>query len=225
MKKLNKKQRRIIETSILVAASLIIILLWDTWLVYPVKLLVVLLHEMSHGLMALLTGGKVIGLKISGNLGGTCATVGGIHVLIVSAGYLGSLAFGAALFVSAYNKKHSLWTSVILGILIILFALFYINGVSGVLFALLIAIALILSALFIPEKYHKWGIKFLGLTSIMYVITDIKSDLLTLEYRQSDAQILFGLTGIPALFWGILWFLIALTAVWFLLKYSFKKGF
>ena len=33
--------------------------LWDTWLVTPLKLFVVLLHEISHGLMAVATGGAI----------------------------------------------------------------------------------------------------------------------------------------------------------------------
>ena len=32
------------------------VLLWNTFLLYPVKLFVVALHELSHGLMAVLVG-------------------------------------------------------------------------------------------------------------------------------------------------------------------------
>ena len=35
--------------------------LWDTPLIYPLKIFVVLLHEISHGIVALATGGSIKG--------------------------------------------------------------------------------------------------------------------------------------------------------------------
>jgi len=36
-----------------------ILFLWNTWVVYPLKILVVFFHELSHGLMAVVTGGSI----------------------------------------------------------------------------------------------------------------------------------------------------------------------
>ena len=40
---------------------------WNSPLLMPIKLLVVFLHELSHGLMALATGGEVLDLHIAEN--------------------------------------------------------------------------------------------------------------------------------------------------------------
>ena len=40
-------------------------LLWDTPLMYPIKIFVVMLHELGHALAAPLTGGQVVGIRFS----------------------------------------------------------------------------------------------------------------------------------------------------------------
>jgi hypothetical protein len=46
--------------------------LWDTWLVTPLKLFVVMLHEVSHGLAAVATGGSIDRIVLTPDLGGAC---------------------------------------------------------------------------------------------------------------------------------------------------------
>ena len=65
--------------------------LWQTPVVLPLKILVVFLHELSHGLAAVLTGGEIVELSLSAQQGGHAVTRGGSRFLILSAGYLGSL--------------------------------------------------------------------------------------------------------------------------------------
>ena len=72
-------------------------LLWDTFVVYPFRLFVVFLHEISHGLAAVLTGGSIVSIGLSFDEGGVCLTRGGWPFLILNAGYLGQPALGRAL--------------------------------------------------------------------------------------------------------------------------------
>ena len=72
-------------------------LLWDTPVVYPLKIFVVLLHEVSHGIAAVAGGGAIQEILITPNQGGACNCHGGVPFLTLSAGYLGSLLWGAAL--------------------------------------------------------------------------------------------------------------------------------
>ena len=69
-------------------------LAWDTPLVYPLKIFVVLLHEVSHAVMAVATGGSIERIELSPLQGGACYCPGGNAFLTLSAGYLGSLAVG-----------------------------------------------------------------------------------------------------------------------------------
>ena len=45
---------------------------WDTIFIYPIKLFVVALHEFSHGVAAILTGGSIVRIEIDYRIGGLC---------------------------------------------------------------------------------------------------------------------------------------------------------
>ncbi|MBN2571197.1 MAG: M50 family metallopeptidase [Ignavibacteriales bacterium] len=216
-------QNKKLELLIIISFALISILLWDTFVIYPIKLFVVLIHEMSHGIFAILSGGEIVEIKITETLGGTCVTRGGSSFIIATAGYLGSLLFGAMLFMSAYKRNVSLWTCGILVVLLIIFAANFITGTLGILFALSFAILLLISTKFFNKKVHSYIMKFFGLVSCLYVIIDIKEDLLTTEYFDSDAQTLAYLTDIPPIVWGVLWLAISIFVVYKLFKYSYKN--
>ena len=62
--------RRLLLPLGLAAAALV---LWDTFLVYPFRLFVVFLHEISHGLAAVATGGRIVSIGLSFDEGG-CAS-------------------------------------------------------------------------------------------------------------------------------------------------------
>ena len=65
-------------------------LLWPTPIVYPLKVFVVFLHELSHGLMAVATGGRIESIALDWREGGETVSLGGSAILTLSAGYLGS---------------------------------------------------------------------------------------------------------------------------------------
>ena len=67
---------------------------WDTIIIYPLKILTVFFHELSHALAAIVTGGKVLEIVLVPEQGGHCLIAGGNGFLVSSAGYLGSLIWG-----------------------------------------------------------------------------------------------------------------------------------
>ena len=225
MVKLSKKQKQYLEVGVVLLIALFSIVFWNSIIIYPIKFFVVLSHEISHGVMAILTGGKIVSLDIQANLGGECVSNGGIKILIASAGYLGSLTIGSLLFISGYIRKLSLWVCSILSVLIILFLANFMSSSLQMVFALFIAALLFISPRFFNPSFNSYLLKTLGLISSLYVLIDIKEDLLTLTYRQSDAQLIADVTGIDAVVWGGLWFLISIVAVFYLFKFSFIKGF
>src|SRR5580704_12259044 len=64
---------------------------------YPIRLFVTFVHESSHALTAILTGGRVSEIVIHPDASGFTLTSGGFEPAIASAGYLGATAFGALL--------------------------------------------------------------------------------------------------------------------------------
>src|SRR5216117_1028662 len=90
------------QVKLLLAATVATIALWfipyAEYLVYPVRLFVTFIHESSHALVALLTGGSVQSLTIASDGSGLTYSapsgfIGG--VLTSSAGYLGTTIAGA----------------------------------------------------------------------------------------------------------------------------------
>ena len=80
--------------------------LWDTALIYPLKIFVVFLHEVSHAMAAVATGGSVERILLDPHQGGAAYTVGGNGFLTLSAGYLGSLLWGVLFILAWHGARH-----------------------------------------------------------------------------------------------------------------------
>src|SRR4029079_1426663 len=121
------------QATFLLTAAALSILLWfipfAEVLTYPFRLFVTFIHEGGHALAALLTGNSVASLSVATNASGeTYTTQGGLfsQVFISSAGYLGSMAFGALLLILI--RKAVAARIVLLGCAIFVFALTMIYG-------------------------------------------------------------------------------------------------
>lgn len=222
--KQNKKQKQFLEIAILGFIIVISFFLWDTIVVFPIKLFVVLMHEISHGIAAILTGGKIISMEINLNLGGKLESEGGIPFIIASAGYIGSFIFGAALFYSAYNKNHGVTIISSISIIILLFAVNVIEDFRLSLISILSASLLFIISKFSPDKISSYIFKMIGLISCLYVLFDIKEDILSDSSINSDASVISEISGIPENVWGFIWLLISIVGIILLLRYSYKKG-
>lgn len=200
-------------------------LLWDTPLVYPLKIFVVLLHEISHGAVAVATGGTIGRILIDAREGGMCECPGGSALLTLSAGYLGSLAWGGLILTSARGRGS--WpriASAAIGVVVVAVTVFYIRNLFGLLFGVTFAIGMILSARQLPAEGNAALLTVLGLTSSLYAILDIKSDVLDRPQAMSDARMLAELTGVPTVIWGILWIVLALLVSAWLFRLALRSA-
>ena len=200
-------------------------LLWDTSIIYPLKIFVVFLHELSHGLAAILGGGSIQRIEISSNQGGLCYCGGGIRFLTLTAGYLGSLLWGVGMLLVVGAKRFWHMVALVgLGVLVMSVSLLYIRTGFGLTFGLLFGLALIGAAKYLPGELQTVTLRVLGLTSCLYAIWDIKSDVLDRPGIRSDASLLADLTGIPTVLWGFLWIGISAAVCWWLLKRTLKQA-
>lgn len=199
---------------------LAVVYLWNTWVVYPLKILVVFFHELSHGLMAVITGGSIKEIRIVAAQGGVAVTAGGNRFLTLSAGYLGSLVLGGVILVLATRTRYDQTIATVIGGLMILISLLFVRPIIsfGIFFGLLAGLAMIAAGKYLSEDSNDFILKVIGLTSCLYAVLDIKSDVLDRPYLRSDARMLAELTHLPTIFWGLLWITIAvIAAVFFLL--------
>ncbi len=178
---------------------------WDTFLVYPLKILVVLFHELSHGLAAVLTGGAIEHIEISFDQGGVCYTRGGSSFVILNAGYVGSLGAGAAMLVLGARTRHDRFFVGLLGAALLVVTLVYIRSRFGFVYGILAGSALLAISWKLPEGVSDALLTVLGTVSCLYAVWDIGSDVIFRHIPGSDAYRLAELTGIPSVAWGVVW--------------------
>ncbi len=198
--------------------------LWNTPIVYPLKIFVVLLHEISHGAVAVLTGGTIERILITADEGGLCQCPGGNRFLTLSAGYLGSLLWGAAILTAARGRgKIPQIAAAVIGIVVIAVTVLYVRNWFGLLFGVAFGGGLIMVAWYLPADGVAALLTALGLTSSLYAILDIKSDIIDRPRVMSDARLLADYTGVPTIIWGVLWIALALLFSAWLFRRAFRR--
>ncbi|MBI2841671.1 MAG: M50 family metallopeptidase [Acidobacteria bacterium] len=196
------------RTILMLAAIFVAIaLLWGTVIVTPLKIFVVLLHEISHGVAAVATGGEIVRIEVNPEQGGICYTRGGNGFVTLSAGYLGSMLWGALILIAAARTRYDRYISGAIGAFILIVALLYVRNLFGFAAALLFALALILCGWKLSGPTNDFVLKVIGMTSCLYAVLDIVDDVLRRPGIGSDADMLAQNTGIPSLAWGALWVL------------------
>lgn len=204
--------------AILLAMFVIAVIFWDTLLIYPIKLFVVILHESSHGLAAVVMGGRILSIEINQRIGGVCYVLipqtFAAQFVLSSAGYLGSILWGGLILIFAARTKYDNILGVIIGGFLILLSVLYIRTVFGALFTIGFGLLLAVVSFLAKNVIVDLLMKFLGMTSCLYVIIDIKHDLIDRTNIGSDADSLAQLLGAQNLSMviGIIWIIIAVFA-------------
>jgi len=200
-------------------------LLWDTPIVYPLKIFVVLLHEISHAAVAVATGGSIQRIELNPLEGGACYCPGGNVFLTLSAGYLGSLAWGGAMFTAARARRvRPDWVTGFIGLLVVALTLLYVRTPFGIVFGILFGAAMLTVARKATRTLNRTSLLALGLTSALYAILDIKSDILDRPLAESDAHMLAEITGLPTVVWGAVWIAAALAFSFWLLQRAYREA-
>lgn len=195
----------------LVLVMVPVVLLWNTVVVYPLKILVVFFHELSHGVAAILTGGRIVEIQVVKEQGGLCLTQGGSRFLTLTAGYLGSELWGGAALVHAARTRLDRLASTVLGAIILIATVLWVRPLLafGFWFHLGAGAAILGLGLLLPEKANEWFLKIFGLTSCLYVVADIWSDTIARSGLVSDARMLAQMTHVPTVIWGGVWLVLA----------------
>ena len=193
------------------APGLAAILLWNTFVAYPFRVFVVFLHEISHGLAAVLTGGELVSIGLSVHEGGVAVTRGGWRFLVLTAGYLGSLLFGALFLLLGARRRWAPGVIGLIGIFTLVITLVYVRTWFGFAYGLLAATTLIVFASKLKPEASEILLTAIGVMSCLYAVWDIASDVLLRSIPCSDASALADLTGVPAVIWGVLWIV---TSLW-----------
>jgi hypothetical protein len=187
---------------------------------------VTFVHETGHGTMALLSGGRFLNFVINGDGSGFAVTAGGSPLLILPAGYLGAALFGAVLFYLTNTVRHSRTISVVLGIAILVIAVFFgLSSITALLIGGLFGAALIAIGWKANRDINLLVLNVLsimtGLNAVLDLYGLINNSGASLGDVRNDAAALSAAVApiIPAWTWAVLWALAAVAmlglSVWY----------
>ncbi len=196
------------------AASLVLFYIpYAEVVVYPFRIFVTFIHETSHALAAWASGGAVGYIRIYSTGDGVTLTQGGAPLLISSAGYIGSVGYGATLLRICRRPilaKPALgFTAVVIATTTVL--LLQPTG-FGILAGAGLTILLVLIAAIFSQATALFFTAFLAIECCLNALFDLKT-LLLLSARTSvytDALSMQQATGLPALFWALVWSVLSL---------------
>jgi hypothetical protein len=197
---------------------------------YPFRIFVTFIHEGGHALAALLTGNSVQSLSVAMNASGeTYTTQGGLfsQMLVSSAGYLGAMSFGALLLVlirKALAARLVLaGSSVLILILTTVFGFLKpiiggswssLSGVPFTVFAgLALGVGLFAVARFASARVATFVLSMLAVQCVLNALLDLKTVFfLSSPFAptvHTDAVNMANATGVPAVFWTVIWIVAA----------------
>lgn len=184
----------------------------------PFKWLETYFHELSHGLAALITGGKIYSIELYPNGGGLCKTIGGNHLVISFMGYVGAALWGGLIYLLALRRdKFAYYLSLTLVMILLLTLVLWIRD--------LLTAVIVLSLLVLFYLKTKLSLTSLRLlyqfTGILVCLNAVLSPLYLIDGRQlGDGATLAKLTFIPEFIWVIIWSSIG---IWVLYKLGREK--
>ncbi|MBX9940276.1 MAG: M50 family metallopeptidase [Candidatus Obscuribacterales bacterium] len=214
------------------------------WLLVPINQFVVTVHEMSHAIVTVLTGGIVTGMtNVSDGAGhgGITQHRGGISFLITQAGYLGQTFFGCLLIYLSQFKNWSRRILYLLGGIVLAGAIFFVlpgfldlNGLLNgkilqVIGSLAWSLALAAMFYFAGKKLNDATANMLVLfLSVQCTLNSLSLIWILLPHSLgmtgrgfTDATSMQDITGIPAFVWAFSWMLTSIVAFLFTLRFTY----
>jgi hypothetical protein len=181
-------------------------LLWDTPVVYPVRILATFLHEASHGLAAVLTGGRIDRITVESDGSGVCWTAGGWRVAIIPAGYLGSMLWGSLILIGACRTRQDRLIAFVLGAGLTLVCIFYVRTPFALVSGLLLGAGLAAAGIWLSERVADAVLVFLGTVSCLYALFDLRTLWQVSGTGHNDADSFSReILPLPAGVWAVVW--------------------
>jgi len=208
--------------TLLVAAAITIALWYIPFLnvlSYPFNLFVTFIHEGGHALAALVTGNQVASLSVAVDASGeTYTTQGGIlsQILVSSAGYLGAMAYGALLLFLIRRAVAARYVLIGSGAFILALTVVYgLGSAFTIIMGFGIAAGLIAIATYASPRVATFFLSFLAVQSVLNAFLDLKTLFASSFWpgARTDATNMRDATGIPALFWTMVWIGLAVVII------------
>ncbi len=183
----------------LLLAALAFILVMIVWqipalsgVLYPFRFYVTSVHELSHGLAAILTGGQFLAYTVQANGAGVATTAGGARWVIIQAGYVGTALFGALLFYVTNRTRHTKLLAGLVGVLFAALTVLFARSPTALLAGGLTAAALILLGWKASPAINTFVLNVLAILTGLNALLDLWGLLGSL-----DSRLISGLGDVP----------------------------
>ncbi len=226
---------------LLIVATLISVGLWFLsgyipfigYLTYPLRIFATFIHEGGHALATVLTGNSVQSLSVSPDGSGEVYSLGSgwfSSLLISSAGYLGTTAFGAGLLTwmrFGRSSRMALFVSaglvavmtLVFGLIAPFFNFFSTSTVGGFFFTIFsgaaLAAGLTAIAKYAADKWVNFAVAFLAVQCLLNAVFDLINVFLisSMTSAHSDAANMAAATGIPGIVWVLVWMVVSIVMI------------
>lgn len=193
----------------------------------PLQYLYTHLHEFGHAVAALGTGGSNVSILVFANGSGETTAIGGIPLFVSPAGYVGATLFGSLVLYMSRNPKGARAALLLsAGVLTVGLVLWIRGDLVGLISAIVGALFLWVCARRLKGDALQVAGQFLGaylsLASLQAVFDTFGFRGVTMG--ENDAQILEGITGIPASLSSLIWAAVSVAAVVTMLRLSWMDG-
>lgn len=191
---------------------------YGTYVLYPLTLLVTIFHETGHALFALITGGSVHGIQINHDGSGYALVAGGLPMLVIPGGYIGSALWGnLLLYVALYKEYYTRWIIYLLMGMFVFSAIVWFNSLGSTLLLLAFA-ALTYGLSRASKKTQVYALLATGATSLLYIIMDFNGG------PSSDLAKFTSLIPIfPQMVWAIIWLLVVAWLTYLNVRKNLKR--
>jgi len=199
--------------------------LWRSLIIYPLRLLVTLLHECGHALAAALTGGSTESIRVGIRGNGCTFTLRGSRLIILNGGYLGSVVLGAFVYLLPYGHfgHHAI---IVLGILLSLITVLWVRDAFTFIFSISLSLALFFVGWRASYETQMFIARFIGSCCILYPILTINSHFRyggLMRRVGTDDQELAKLTKIPAIAWQLGWLIFSIFVFLILVRFTLNS--
>lgn len=186
-------------------------------LLYPVRLLVTLVHEGGHAVATLLTGGGVQQITLEPDGSGVTLSLGGWRPVILSAGYIGAAATGALMLYLLRTPLGGRAALYALAVVLALLTVFFVRNLFGFVVGVGLTAALVLAARFLPDTADLVLAAFLAVQLCLMALLDLFNLVFAtglLPVGHNDAVFMSRVIPLPPIVWAALWSLASVGLVW-----------
>ncbi|RBP53777.1 M50 family metallopeptidase [Arenicella xantha] len=195
---------------------------------WPFVILTTFIHELGHGLTAMLVGGKFIQMELYSDAAGLAQmrlpSGGWRSALVATGGLLAPALFGGALIVAGRSTTSSSRLFLILSIVILVSCVLWIRSIFGLTVMGLMGLGFLWLARQRRPGLHQFLIQFIGVHMLVDTVTRTLSYLFSPGasvngvIRHSDTSAIAQAIGGSHLLWGTIIAILALSIFWFSLR-------